>query len=321
MLSYPVKPMKAVAGELPVPDEGWAYEVKWDGMRIVAWVADGAVRLQSTNLRDVTISFPELAALADVFDGRPVVLDGEVIALDERGVPSFSALQHRMHIADARTAAIRASEQPISYAVFDLLAYDGNDAIELAYLDRRRLLRQVVDDTGTWHVPSHHLGGGADLLAAVDAQGLEGVIAKRLDSRYQPGARSAAWRKIKVRRHQEMVVGGWAPGEGRRADTLGGLLLGWFDADGALHFSGRVGTGFTDTELDRLGGVLAPLATDECPFVERPPSRFTKGVRWVRPEVVVEIAYGEWTPDNRLRHPSYLGQRTDKDPRDVGREP
>ncbi|MDY7101289.1 MAG: non-homologous end-joining DNA ligase [Actinomycetota bacterium] len=321
MLSYPVKPMKAVAGELPVPDEGWAYEVKWDGMRIVAWVADGSVRLQSTNLRDVTISYPELAALAEVFDGRRVVLDGEVIALDERGVPSFSALQHRMHIGDARTAAIRASEQPISYAVFDLLSYDGNDAVELGYLDRRRLLRQVIDDTGTWHVPAHHLGGGADLLAAVDRQGLEGILAKRVDSRYQPGARSSAWRKVKVRRHQEMVVGGWAPGEGRRARTLGGLLLGWFDADGALHFSGRVGTGFTDAELDRLGGVLEPLGIDECPFAERPPSRFTKDVRWVRPEVVVEIAYGEWTPDNRLRHPSYLGQRTDKDPREVGREP
>ncbi len=320
-LQFPVAPMKAIAGELPPEDGTWAYEIKWDGMRIVAFVAaDGAVTLQSTNLRDVTASFPELWGLAAATGGRPAVLDGEVVAFDDAGRPSFGRLQHRMHLSDPRTVARRAAEVPVAFHVFDLLSFDGTDAIELPYTDRRRLLASVIEPGPTWAVPVHHLGGGAALLEAVGAQGLEGLIAKRLDSTYQPGRRSPAWRKLKVRPKQEFVVGGWAEGEKGRADRIGALLVGYYDGD-VLRYAGRVGTGFTDAELDRLAAVFRPLARPSCPFDPPPVGRHRRGAHWVEPSVVAEVAFGEWTADRLLRHPSYLGQREDKDPREVTAAP
>jgi bifunctional non-homologous end joining protein LigD len=168
------------------------------------------------------------------------------------------------------------------------------------------------------------VGGGKDLLDSVGELGMEGVLAKRLDSLYEAGRRSRAWLKVKVRRHQELVVGGWAEGEGRRAGTLGALLVGYHDEgdpSGPLQYAGRVGTGFSDHELGRLAGLLEPLATDRCPFEPEPPALHRRGARWVSPELVVEVAYGEWTDEHLLRHPAYLGQRTDKEPGDVTRAP
>jgi bifunctional non-homologous end joining protein LigD len=252
-----------------------------------------------------------------------------------------------MHIASAREAASRAALVPAVYQIFDLLAFDGIDATPLPYVERRRLLAEVVVAGPSWSVPGHHVGGGRALLDSVDELGMEGVLAKRLDSTYEPGRRSRSWLKVKVRRHQELVVGGWAEGEGRRAGTLGALLVGYHDdpadrtgdpagdpagdaateadgsagAPGPLRYAGRVGTGFTDHELDRLAGLLEPLAIDRCPFEPEPPALHRRGARWVAPELVVEVAYGEWTEDHVLRHPAYLGQRTDKDPGDVTRAP
>jgi bifunctional non-homologous end joining protein LigD len=230
-----------------------------------------------------------------------------------------------MHIAAAAEAARKAVAAPVTYAVFDVLSLAGHDTCPLPYLDRRRLVADLVATTPRWRVPAHHDDGAALLEAARDG-GLEGVMAKKLDSPYLPGKRSPAWRKVKVRRRQELVVGGWWPGEGARDGRLGSLLVGVHEpgpdgGPGPLRYAGRVGTGFNAAELARLAGLLAPLAVEQCPFDPPPPRPVVRVARWARPELVVEVAFAEWTADGVLRHPSYLGQRTDKDPAEVVREP
>lgn len=320
VLSFPTKPMRAVSGDLPRDDGAWAFEIKWDGMRALAFVgADGSVRLQSSNSKDITASFPELASLGVGTRGRPAVLDGEIVAFDSDARPNFARLQLRMHVTAARDVSARAAQVPVFYQLFDLLAFDGIDATGLAYEDRRRLLAQIVSAGPHFAVPAHHVGGGAELLQAAADLGLEGVMAKRLTSRYEPGRRSSNWTKIKVRRRQELVVGGWATGEGRRNGQIGSLLVG-YRVKNTWRYAGRVGTGFSEAELHRLGTLLRPLEQRASSFNPLPSPSHCKGVTWVEPVLVVEVAFGNWTLDGLLRHPSYLGQRADKDPKDVVRE-
>ena len=263
-----IKPMKAVAGPLPT-DEGWAYEIKWDGMRIVSFLDTNAppaerVRLQSANLNDATDSFPELAALADALGARQAILDGEVVAFDD-GRPDFATLQRRMHVKDRREAMARSQEVPVTYVVFDLLHLDGIDTTGLVYADRRALLTELAVEGDWWQTATSHIDDGEARFAAVRDAGLEGLIAKRVDSIYVPGARSRSWRKVKVRHRQELVVGGWTPGDGHRVDTIGALLVGYWQNE-HLVFAGRVGTGFDDTELQRLRRRLAQLERLSSPF-------------------------------------------------------
>jgi bifunctional non-homologous end joining protein LigD len=315
-------PMKATAGTLPEgPD--WRYEVKWDGMRALAFIDGASLRIQSANERDVTASWPELSGLPEAVPGTTMLLDGELVATDDEGQPSFGRLQQRMHVANAAEAARRAVEVPITYVVFDILHLDGHDLMPLPLTDRRRLLEQVLEPAPSWRCSPVH-DEGATLLAAAQELGLEGIVAKRADSPYEPGKRTRSWLKVKVRRRQEMVVGGWLPGEGGRGGRIGALLVGYHDSpgdQGPLRFAGRVGTGFTEAELARLAGMLEPLATEECPFEPSPPrADVARGATWVRPELVAELAFAEWTGDGRLRHPSYLGLRTDKAAADVTRD-
>ena len=246
-------PMKATSGDLPEGD-GWTYEVKWDGMRaLVVPRPTGTLRVQSANLRDVTVSWPELAGLPDAVPAATALLDGELVATDDAGRPSFGRLQQRMHVADPAEAVRRAAEVPISYVVFDLLHLDGHDLTGLAAGDRRRLLdaapraRAVVARlTGARR--RGRAAGGRRPSRASRASWPSG--ATRATS---PGGAPRTWRKVKVRRHQEVVVGGWMPGEGNRSGRLGALLVGYHDAagdGGPLRFAGRVGTGFKDAELD-----------------------------------------------------------------------
>ena len=314
-------PMKAANGDLPT-GPGWTYEVKWDGMRALAFVDRGALRVQSYNERDVTVSWPELAGLAAALPAEVALLDGELVATDGDGRPSFGLLQQRMHLTNPVEVARRAAEVPVSYVVFDLLHLEGHSLLDVPLRDRRRLLDQVLDDGPRWRTSPQHDDGPALLEAATD-RGLEGVVAKRLDSRYEPGKRTRTWLKVKVRRKQELVVGGWVPGEGNRSGRLGALLVGYHDGPGGpLRFAGRVGTGFRDAELDRLAERCAALAQDDCPFDPPPPAaELRRGPRWLRPELVAELEYAEWTSDDRLRHPSYLGLRTDKAASEVTRDP
>ncbi len=333
--------MKAVAGDLPVDEEGWAFEIKWDGMRVLAFAdprADerSSLRLVTTNGKDATASFPELRGLAAGLGGRAAVLDGEVVAFAETtaaGIarPDFGRLQQRMHVVNEAEARRRSVEVPVNLVVFDLLHLDDASLLTLPYLERRRILHQLLPDGPSWSVPKDWRGSGADLLDIADRNGLEGVVAKRVDSPYQPGRRSRAWRKVKVRRHQEFVVGGWTEGSGGRSGAIGALLLGVV-ADGAeapagtgeplvLRYAGRVGTGFDAAELGRLARQFADLAAERSPFVDLPAEPALRSAHFLRPELVVEVAFGEWTGDGVLRHPSYLGRRIDKDPSEVRREP
>jgi bifunctional non-homologous end joining protein LigD len=303
-----IVPMKAVTGTLPPPDEDdrWAYEIKWDGYRTIAFVDNGRVRLQSTNLLDLTPRWPELGGLPSAVPAPRAVLDGETVALAADGAPRFELLQRH--------------EVPVTYVIFDVLSIDGNDTMELPYEQRRQLLMDLVSPGDHWIVPAHHVGGGRDLLDAARDRSLEGIMAKRLGSTYQPGKRSPAWRKVKVRRQQEMVVGGWTPGAGNRDGVFGSLLLGYYEG-GSLRFGGGVGTGFDRTLLESLQRQLDERATTACPYDPPPPAPVRRNAHWVRPELVCEVAFAEWTFDGVVRQASFLGLRDDKDPRDVVREP
>jgi bifunctional non-homologous end joining protein LigD len=314
-----LRPMKAVTGTIPADETAWAFEIKWDGVRVLSGIDSGKVRLRSSNSNDITGRYPELQALGEALEGHSAILDGEVVAFDDQGRPSFGRLQQRMHLANAAEVRKRAETVPITYVLFDLLQLDGNDLISLPYLERRRLLTELVPDDGCWTVPAHREGDGATLLAAVAERGLEGIVAKKVDSPYLPGKRSTSWVKVKARLRQEFVIGGWQPGERGRAGQLGSLLVGVYD-DGRLRYSGKVGTGFTMRELTRLGDLLAPLETDSSPFDAPPPRPIERIARWVRPELVAEVEFGEWTGEGILRHPSYMGLRDDKNPTDVVRE-
>lgn len=314
--------MKAVSGALPTGD-GWAFEIKWDGMRVTASVDGGAVSAISTNGLDATSRFPELADLVDALSVPQAVLDGEVVVLDAAGRSDFGLLQHRMHVAEPAKVARLAAELPVRFVVFDVLELDGQATAALSYVERRRLLEQAVTPTGHIMVPAYQVGDGEVLFAAAAAAGLEGLIAKRLDSPYEVGRRSSAWRKCKVRNRQEVVIGGWASGEGSRSAGLGSLLVGVHDPDATgrpLRYAGRVGTGLTEQALKDLAGVLGPKTRRTTPFEPPPPRIPSRTVTWVDPDLVCEVEFGEWTAQGRLRHPSYLGLRIDKDPGDVVRE-
>jgi bifunctional non-homologous end joining protein LigD len=310
-------PMLARAGGLPARDEGWAYEVKWDGVRAVCFSEPGRMRFVTRNGNDVTARYPELARLNRALSMHRAILDGEVVAFDAEGRPSFGALQGRMHLT--REGAVRrlAKEAPVNYLAFDLLWLDGRSLMGDPYEARRAALRELLADGERWSVPDHVVGGGAELLAATREQGLEGIVAKKLDAPYEPGRRTGCWVKVKNTNRQELVIGGWLPGEGRRRERIGALLVGVRedegDATGPLRFAGRVGTGFTEDELDRLALLLAPLERDTSPFDVIPRGvKIPREALWVQPRLVCEVEFVEWTRDGVLRAPSYKGLRDDK---------
>jgi bifunctional non-homologous end joining protein LigD len=313
-----VVPMLATSSQLPRDDDAFAYEIKWDGVRAVSYVRDGQMHVESRNLNDITMRYPEIHPLADALGGRAAVLDGEVVAFDESGRPSFGHLQQRMHLANQWEVRRKMGEVPIAYVLFDVLWVDGRNTMALTYKERRAVLDELVPEPGPcWKVSTPHFGDGPALHAAAEQQGLEGIVAKRADSVYEPGRRSRNWLKIKLQKRQEMVIGGWLPGEGHRTGKLGALVIGYYDESG-LRFAGKVGTGFTEKTLQSLGKELAVRARDDSPFVDQVPWKLA---RFVEPELIAEIEYTEWTQGNTLRHPSFKGLRDDKDPKDVGRDP
>jgi bifunctional non-homologous end joining protein LigD len=312
-----LEPMLAsVADELPDSD-GWAYEMKWDGIRaIVTWDSGSRVLIESRNGNDLSVSFPELASLGDVLGRRAAVLDGEIVALDEQARPSFQLLQSRMHVADAAVAARRAAETPVVLILFDLLWLDGELTIGEPYDQRRARLEGLELAAPAWQTPAvGHVGAEASLSASRKL-GFEGVVAKRRDSRYEPGRRSQAWRKVKHHLRQELVVVGWQPGKGARTTTLGSLLLAYREGDD-LRYAGKVGTGMSDAELERLTALLTPL---EVPRLALTGGGVPRDARFARPALVAEVAFTGWTDAGRVRHATYLGLRDDKDAADVVRE-
>ena len=305
-------------GGLPAGAEGeWAHELKWDGVRAIAYLRDGGLRLESRNLNDITPRYPELHGLASALPGHDVVLDGEVVAFDEAGRPSFSLLQTRMHVVGERKVAALVGSAPLAYLVFDVLHLDGVSTRDLAWTDRRRVLEGLEVQGPAWQTPKAHVENGPAVLEASKAGGLEGVVAKRVTSTYTPGKRSKDWLKIKNTCRQEVVVGGWLPGAGNRTGRIGALLAGYHDDEGRLRFAGKVGTGFSDAELVRLGGLFAGLERPTSPFADKVPYKLA---RYLEPTLVAEIEFTEWTHNGTLRHPSYKGLRDDKPAAAVVRE-
>jgi bifunctional non-homologous end joining protein LigD len=284
----------------------WAFEGKWDGYRLLVDADHGKVGLRARSGRDVTGEYPQLQSVAAELADHHLLLDGEVVALDDSGVPSFGEMQNR------------ARSTRVEFWAFDLLYVDGRPLLNVKFRDRRKLLETLAAGTNLI-VPEQIPAEGAEALACARERGWEGVVAKKWDSTYQPGNRSASWIKDKIWYTQEVVIGGWRKGEGGRSSGIGALLMG-IPRDGGLDFVGRVGTGFTEKELGKLQQILAPLSSDESPFNSRLSGPDAKGVVFVAPTLVGEVRYGSWTADGRLRHPSWRGLRPDKSPGEVVRE-
>ena len=315
-----VAPMLATTGPLPKDPPGkpgrWSFEVKWDGVRALVAVEGGRITLTSRNGNDVTAAYPELRGLGLVLGSTQVLLDAEVVAFDPSGRPDFGRLQARMHARRPGAALLR--DTPVTLLVFDVLHLEGRSLLDLPYDERRALLEALPIAGDHWQVPPAFSGDGQAVLDATRAQGMEGVVAKRRDSRYEPGRRSDCWVKVKHIRRQSAVVVGWKPGEGGRSGRLGSLLLGVTTDDG-LVYAGHVGTGFTAATLRMLGERLGPLRRD-APALPDVPREHARHAVWVEPVLVCDVDFTEWTRDGRLRHPSYKGLRDDLDPKDVNRE-
>jgi bifunctional non-homologous end joining protein LigD len=311
-----VKPMLATLGSLPKDEAGWAFEIKWDGVRAIAYVDGGRVRMRSRNDKELSSSFPEFRELGEFMGARPCVLDGEIVLLGNDGRPDFGRLQHRLHLANLGAIRKQAAASPASYVVFDLLHLDGRSLMALTYDERREQLEGLgLAGTSFTTADSFRDVRGADILKATREVGLEGLIAKRRNSRYAPGSRGDAWIKVKNVRTQEVVIGGWTDGTGNRKGSIGALLLGIPSSEG-LRYVGKVGTGFGTRDRATLLDLLGPLRRKTSPFV--PPSDVTEtAAHFVRPVHVGEVRFSEWTDAGRLRHPAWRGLREDKTPRDV----
>jgi bifunctional non-homologous end joining protein LigD len=312
-LPMPMLASPGVVGELGDADE-WAYEMKWDGVRIIAEVSHGQVRLSSRNGIDVTSTYPELRDLAKAVDGD-AILDGEVVALNKAGRPDFGVLQQRMKLTKQGDVERMMRQVPAHYMVFDILQHNGRTLTDEDYTARRSELERVVNPAGAIQVPPAFDG---DINAAMTTSrqlGLEGVLAKRRESTYSPGKRARSWLKVKHHLTQEVVIAGWRPGAGSRANRIGSLLMGIPDGDG-LRYVGRVGTGFSDRDLDEIGSRLRRLERKTSPLVQIERAD-AKDAHWVSPTLVGEVEFAEWTPTRKLRQPSWRGWRPDKSPADV----
>jgi bifunctional non-homologous end joining protein LigD len=333
-----IEPMAATLATKAFSDPDWLYEIKWDGYRVEAVVRDGTIKLWTRSLKDAETYFPNLLSPPTWIDAKEAIVDGEVVALDDEGRPDFSLLQERIsgarggpakgvaaRGAAARGAAKGAPAGPLVYQVFDLLYLDGRSLLAVPLEDRKRLLRSVLRETSRVRFASHVVGEGRAFMAAAEARGLEGVVAKLRRSRYEPGRRTTAWLKLKIRPEQELVVGGWTPGEGNARD-LGAVAVGVYE-DGKLRFAGKVGSGFTGATRKALLAAMRPLVADAPPFDPAPPQDYRgrwggdlDGVTWIRPELVIRAELGGWTRDGHVRQTAFKGIERGRDPRTVVRE-
>ncbi|MEV0573439.1 non-homologous end-joining DNA ligase [Streptomyces sp. NPDC050392] len=303
-----IAPMLAVPGPLPVPDTGWAFEAKWDGVRcVLSTTGDGTVRLTSRAGNDVTATYPELRGLGRALRGRGVVLDGEIVVLDASGRSDFGLLQSRMGVADPRRAALLARSCPVHFMIFDVMFLDGRTLLAAPYAERREILSALGPAGAHWSAPSYVHGNGTQVWEAVVREGLEGVVAKRLSSRYTPGARSAHWRKTKRVETLDVVIGGWTQRRGAPAGVPGAVLVGVAEPAG-LRYAGSVGSGMSEREQSELTAYFAVIARPTSPFAGQVD---VAGAHWVEPRLVAEVTASEWTRAGRLRHPVWQRLRPD----------
>lgn len=305
-------PMLATAVDRPPSGSNWIYEIKWDGIRALCYVEGGHIRMVSRNGNSFDRQFPELSVVPNFLSAESAVMDGEIAVLDEKGRSSFGLIQPRIHQTDANSVAHLARKTPANLFVFDLLYWDGYDLRGVPLIDRKRALAAIVQASDRMTVSEHFETGGDEMLEAARQAGLEGIIAKRADSKYEP-RRSNHWLKVKVTGTEDFVICGYTHGE---RDTFSSLVLGIYDA-GELVYTGCVGTGFDDASLRVLRAKLEKLETKTMPFAKKPD--IPRRVTWVRPELVCECKYSEWTRDGRLRAPVFLGLRVDKKPEECVR--
>jgi bifunctional non-homologous end joining protein LigD len=311
-----IEPMLATLATKPFDDDDWLFEVKWDGFRVQAVVDHGKVRVLTRNLNDAAMYFPRLLANAKWIEAEQAVVDGEVVAIDEDGRPDFSLLQTKLGDKEATG---------LVYQAFDLLYLDGRSLLEVPLEDRKRLLKSVLKDHPRVRFASHVVGEGKAFFDAAGKMGVEGMVAKLRRSRYEPGRRTGAWLKIKIRPEQELVVGGWTPGSGNARD-LGAMAVGVYE-DGRLRFAGKVGSGFTGAIRNDLLKRLKPLVQDDPPFDPAPPKDYRgrwggdlRDITWVRPELVIRAEIGGWTRDGQVRQTAYKGLDAGRDPKTVVKE-
>jgi bifunctional non-homologous end joining protein LigD len=309
-----ISPMLATLVAAPFDDPDWQFEVKWDGFRVEAVVDGGAVRLWTRGEQDAARYFGDFLSPVSWIGARQAVVDGEVIALDERGEPDFALLQERIK-GRGRPGG---TATPFVYEVFDLLHLDGRSLVDEPLADRRRLLASALRADPRVRLSEHIEGEGIAFFEAARERGLEGIMAKDRRSRYEPGKRTLAWQKVKIRPEQELVVGGWAKGTGKAVD-LGALLVGVYER-GELRYAGKVGAGFTTETRRELLTAVAPLASPESPFAEPLPRPVARSALWLRPELVIRAEFAGWTGDGLVRQAAYKGLDLGKDPKAVRRE-
>jgi bifunctional non-homologous end joining protein LigD len=305
-------PMLAVAASSLPEGSEWLYEVKWDGWRALCFVEGKKVRLVSRNKKPLDRQYPELSVVADLLGGASAIVDGEIVALDEQGRPSFELLQQRITVG-AKGVTRSAQSHPVVFFAFDLPYYNGYDLRATPLVERKRLLAAILSPSPVVRYSEHFVGNGPRLLAGAREQGLEGVMAKRALSAYE-SRRTDNWVKVKIVAQQEFVIGGMVAGERR---PFGSLALGVYEG-AKLVFAGSVGSGFDQESLKRVHRLLQPLETSRCPFAEKP--ELPTAVTWVKPEVVCTVRFAQWTKDDRLRAPVFLGIREDVAPKDCVRE-
>lgn len=315
-------PMLAATGGPPARGrDAWAAEFKWDGVRALAFIEAGRLRLVSRTGKDITATYPDLSALGHATGHKQALLDGEIVAFTG-GRPDFEALQPRMHVSSPAQAVRLAERTPVTYLGFDLLQLDGRPLTGRPYAERRQLLEAIPPNGSVFHVPPAFPGEDLDAVRAASvANGLEGVVIKRLDSVYEPGTRSGSWAKLKNQLGQEVVVAGWKPGKGNRLGLIGSLLVGYHGAgvggERALLYCGHVGTGFSDQALRMLTRRLEALRRADSPFGGPVPPEHARSAVWVEPRLVIDVTFSRWTRAGRMIAPAYRGLRDDKDPADV----
>ena len=309
-----IPPMLATLVAAPFDDPGWLFEVKWDGFRAEAVVDGGRTQLFTRGGLDAAQSyFGPFLDPPTWLQARDAVVDGEVIALDDHGEPDFALLQARI-----KGRGRIAEPNPFVYEVFDLLHLDGRSLLDEPLEERRRLLAGALRPDPRVRLSEHVEAEGLAFFEAARVRGLEGIMAKDRRSPYLPGKRSPSWQKVKIRPEQELVVGGWATGEGRAVD-LGALLVGVYE-DGALRYAGKIGAGFTNDSRAELLAAVARLSSESSPFAAPVPRAAAKAARWLRPELVIRAEFAGWTGDGLVRQASYKGIELEKDPRNVIRE-
>ena len=302
-----VRPALATLEDKAFSHPDWLFEIKWDGERALTWITDGDLQIRSRSGRDITLEYPDLKPLVKDLNARQAIVDGEIVVLNEEGRPDFKKVQKRFGVENPSAALRR--EFPVTYYAFDLLFCDGYDLRNSPLTERKALLQKLLSGSAVARFSDHYIEHGVQLFELARERGLEGMIAKRLDSRYCEG-RTRAWIKFKIVHDLDVVIGGWTAPRNSR-DHFGALLMGLYRA-GQLHCVGSVGSGFTNETLAEIIGQLRPLETAKCPFVTTP--KVKERVKWINPQLVARVHYSQWTEDLRLRAPVFLGLLDDHDP-------